>query len=199
MQVLTQAIQWILQLLYVYTGNYGWAILLLTAGLRAALLPVQIWQMRGSKAMAALQEEAKRVQAKHKGEEAQRRLQALYASSGGALFTGCLPTLLQWPVFMAMYSALSHFTFAVPAAFLWLTSLAVPDPYFVLPILAVASSLVQTWLSVPKEQRLISALIPVLFGFLVLHASAAVALYWVASNLLSLGQQLLLSRRPATA
>ncbi|HWI61333.1 MAG TPA: membrane protein insertase YidC [Symbiobacteriaceae bacterium] len=198
MSFLTSGIHAALEALFHLTGNYGWTILLLTLAVRLAMLPLALWQQRAARASATLQTEALEIQKRYAGEEAQKRLQELYGRSGGTMLAGCLPALLQWPVFMAMYGALNSFAFAVPAAFLWLENLAAPDPYFILPLLAVATSVWQTWAGTPKAQRLTMLLLPILFGFFMLKASAAVALYWVSGNLISFAQTYLLKRH-ATA
>lgn len=198
MSFLTSGIHAALEALFHLTGNYGWTILLLTLAVRLAMLPLALWQQRAARASATLQTEALEIQKRYAGEEAQKRLQELYGRSGGTMLAGCLPALLQWPVFMAMYGALNSFAFAVPAAFLWLENLAAPDPYFILPLLAVATSVWQTWAGTPKAQRLTMLLLPILFGFFMLKASAAVALYWVSGNLISIAQTYLLKRH-ATA
>ena len=199
MSVLTTAIHSALESLFRLTGNYGWTILLLTLGVRFLMLPLSFWQQRTAKATAAIQSAAREIQERYAGEEAQKKLQELYGRSGWSMLAGCLPTLLQWPIFMAMYGALSSFPFAVPATFLWLENLAAPDPYFILPLLAVATSVWQTWASVPRQQRLTLMILPVLFGLFMVKASAALALYWVSGNIISLIQYYLLGRRGAAA
>jgi len=195
----TSAIRAAMQALSHLTGSYGWTILLLTLAVRLLLLPFAFWQQRSAKATAALQAAAQEIRKRYDGDEAQRKLQELYGRSGWSLAAGCLPALLQWPVFVAMYSALSTFPFAAPSAFLWLENLAAPDPYFILPIMAVVTSIWQTWASVPQQQRLTLMLLPVLFGFFMIKASAALALYWVGSNIISLLQSYLMNRRGAAA
>lgn len=196
---LTSAIHAALQALFDLTGNYGWTILLLTVGIRLLMLPLTFWQQRTAKASAALQAAVAEIQRQYQGEEAQKRIGDLYRRSGGAMAGGCLPVLLQWPVFMAMYGALNSFSYAVPASFFWLQNLGAPDPYFILPVLAVATSVWQIWASTPAQQRLTMVIIPVLFGFFMIKASAAVALYWVAGNVISLVQHYLVGRRGAMA
>lgn len=115
------------------------------------------------------------------------------------MLSGFLPALAQWPVFLAMYSALNSFPFALPAGFYWLSSLSAPDPYLILPALVVATALWQTWATTSPEQRRFLVIIPVLMGFFMLRASAAVSLYWAASNLISLAQHYLSTRRTAVA
>lgn len=99
-----------------------------------------------------------------------------------------------------MYGALNTFPFALPAGFFWLENLGAPYPYFILPLLAVATSVWQTWATVPKQQRLSMMLLPAIFFFVMMKASAGVVLYWVVSNAVSLVQHYLLTaRRPAAA
>lgn len=81
------------------------------------------------------------------------------------------------------------------AGVFWLQNLAAPDPPFLLPVLVVATQLWQSLATLPREQRLAALLLPLLVGFLLVKASAAVPLYWVAGNLFSLGQHYLLTRR----
>jgi YidC/Oxa1 family membrane protein insertase len=197
--VLTSVIHAALQALFHLTGNYGWTILLLTLGLRLALLPFAFWQQRSSRLSVQLQSEVKEIQAKYQAEEAQQKLQEVYRRSGGAMLAGCLPALLQWPVFVAMYSGLNTFAYAVPAGFFWLTNLGAPDPYFILPLLAVATSVWQVWATTPKAQRLTMLVLPLVFSLVMLKASAAVALYWVASNVISMAQYYFFARKQAAA
>jgi YidC/Oxa1 family membrane protein insertase len=190
----------VLQQLSQWTGSYGWAIIALTVGVRLLLMPLQVWQQRSGRESAALQAQAQEIQQKYTGEEQQKRLGHLYRQSGGKLLAGCLPALAQWPVFLAMYGALNTFPFALPAGFFWLENLGAPDPYFILPLLAVATSVWQTWATVPKQQRLSMMLLPAIFFFVMMKASAGVVLYWVVSNAVSLVQHYLLTaRRPAAA
>lgn len=200
MSILTSAIHSVLQGLFHLTGSYGWTIILLTLGIRVLMLPLSLWQQRSAQGTAAMQDAAQEIQKRYQGDEAQKKLQELYGRSGWSMLAGCFPLVLQWPVFMAMYGALSSFPFAVPAAsFLWLQNLGAPDPYFILPLLAVATSVWQTWASVPRQQRLTMMILPVLFGFFMVKASAALALYWVAGNILSLVQFYVLGRRGTVA
>lgn len=199
MQYLTSGIHLALEFMYGLTGSYGSAIFLLTLTLRLALMPLMLRGQRAGRKTAALQAEAQAIQSTYQGEEAQRRLRELYTRSGSSLLTGCLPTLAQWPVLLAMYGALTSFPFAIPAGFLWLTNLGAPDPYFVLPGLVLATQLWQSVATLPKEQRLLAFILPLVMGFFLVKTSAAVALYWLTSNLISLGQHYLFTRREATA
>lgn len=198
-QFLTQAIHGMLQILFQLTGSYGTAILLLTVGIRVLLLPLSILGQRSGRKSAALQAEVKAIQAQYPVEEAKRRVQELSGRAGSAMLAGCLPVLAQWPILLAMYSALSSFPLAVPAGFLWLKDLALPDPYFILPLLVIGTQVWQSLATLPKEQRAMAFILPVMIGFFLVKASAAVVLYWAASNLVSLTQHYLFRRREALA
>lgn len=199
MQVLTRGIHALLSALSAVTGNYGWAILLLTLAIRLVLLPLGLWNRRIGKRSAALQAEVKQVKEQVPPAEAERRLQELQARMAGPMAVGCLAMLAQWPVLFAMYSALSQFPLAVPAGFLWLESLALPDPTFILPVLVICTQLWQSLATMPREQRAMAFVLPVILGFMLLKASAAVSLYWLASNLFSLAEHYWLARRPNMA
>lgn len=196
---MTSLVQSLLAVLAEVTGSYGWSILLLTLGVRLLLVPVYLWQQRAQAGSQQIQAEIKDLQARYKGAELDARMKEVYARSGGKLLAGCLPALAQWPVFMAMYAALSSFPVGVGAGFFWLENLSAPDPYFVLPLLVVVTTAWQTWATVPREQRMAMMVMPVLMGLFVVKASAAVSLYWVASNLFGLVQHYLAVRRTATA
>lgn len=197
-QYLTQMIHTLLEQLFYLTGSYGWAILLLTLVVRLGLTPLYLYSQRASKRSAAVQEEAKAIQERYAGEEQQKRLQELYSRSGGAMLAGCLPMLAQWPVFLAMYQALTSF-YVVSAGFFWLQNLAAPDPYFILPILVVATQLWQSLATLPQSQRAVALILPLVMGFILIKASSAISLYWLAGNLISLAQHYLVTRRPQTA
>lgn len=199
MDILVSALQTVLIGLFQLTNSYGVSILMLTGGVRLALLPLAIWQQRTSRASAALQAEIKQVQERYKGAEAESRMRDLYSRSGHQMLLGCLPSLAQWPAFLAMYGALTAFPFTIPAGFAWIQHLAMPDPYFILPAASVLLSMGQVWLTSPREQRLPMLILPVLMGFWMAKASAAIALYWVASNLFGLVQHVWLARRPVAA
>lgn len=199
MAYLTQLIHSALEATFGFTGNYGWAILMLTLAIRLALLPLSIYSQRATKRSATVQSEAQEIQQRYTGEQAAKRLRELYGRSGGAMLAGCLPMLAQFPIFMAMYQGLSSFPYAVPAGFFWLQNLAAPDPLFILPLLVVGTQLWQSLATMPREQRGVALILPLVMGFVMLKASAAISLYWITGNLVSLAQHYLVARRLQTA
>ena len=111
---------------------------------------------------------------------------------------GCLPMLIQMPVFFALYSALSSTVEMRGAPWIWwIKDLAAPDPYYILPILMTASSLLQVWLN-PKPsdptQAKLMWLMPLSFAFMFFFFPSGLVLYWVTNNLLSIAQQWSINR-----
>lgn len=189
MQFLTDLIHSALTALFHLTGSYGWAVLLLTLAIRLLVLPLSLYGQRANQRATTLQQRVK---------EGSQDPEVL-AQSGKAMLAGCLPMLAQWPLFLAMYQGLSTFPFALTAGFFWLQNLAAPDPYFILPALLVGTQLWQSLATLPRTQRATAFVLPLVMGLLFLKASAAVALYWIMGNLISLAQHYLLNRRALTA
>lgn len=199
MSYLTEMIHTALEQLFLLTGSYGWAVLLLTLAVRMSLMPLTLYGQRAANRWAAVQAEVKEVQERYSGEEQQRRLKEVYSRSGGAMLAGWLPMLAQWPVFIAMYQALSRFPYIVAASFFWLENLAAPDPYYILPALVVGTWLWQSLATLPRAQRMTALILPLVMGVILIKASAAISLYWMAGNLISLAQHYLFARRLQTA
>lgn len=189
MTFLTRLVHSAIDALFSLTGSYGWAILLLTLAIRLLLLPLSLYGQRANQRATALQQAVKT------GEQEPE----LLARSSKAMLAGCLPMLAQWPLVVAVYQGLSTFPYAVTASFFWLQNLAVPDPYFILPALLVGTQLWQSLATLPRAQRASALVLPLLMGLFFLKASAGVALYWIASNLISLAQHYLINRRALTA
>lgn len=193
--------------LYDLTGSWGIAIILFTLIVRAILLPLTLKSMKSQKAMQALQPELKKLQ-KLYGDDRQRMAQEqmeLYRKHGVSPLGGCLPMLVQMPIWFGLYQALmflgglwgaeaAHPQFAQP--FLWLPSLAKPDPLYILPVLSGATQWVAQKMMTPraadKQQQLMNQMMqfmPLMFFFFALTFPSGLVLYWVASNVFQIGQQ----------
>jgi len=206
---LLRALQWIHAHL---TPNYGWAIVLLTVALKMVLLPLSL---AGFKSMRKMQKLAPKMQAireryrpklrDKKGRlnaEAQRQMNeeimGLYRAEGVNPAGGCLPILVQLPIFFAFYQLLSTAVelWRSPWA-LWIHDLTAPDPYWVLPIVMGVSQLVQTKMTPPPpdpvQRRLIQAM-PIVFTVFSLGFPSGLVLYWLTNNILSIAQQGLYNR-----
>jgi YidC/Oxa1 family membrane protein insertase len=201
---LLRALQWIHANL---TPNYGWAIVLLTVALKMVLLPLSI---AGFKSMRKMQKLAPKMQAIREryrpklrdkqgrfNADMQRQMNeevmALYRTEGVNPAGGCLPILVQLPIFFAFYQLLSTAVelWRSPWA-LWIHDLTAPDPYWALPIVMGVTQLIQTKMTPPPpdpvQKRLIQAM-PIVFTVFSLGFPSGLVLYWLTNNVLSIAQQ----------
>lgn len=190
------------------TGNYGWSILLLTAAVRLVFYPINKRQAVAMKAMQKIQPEIKRIQEKFKDdrERLNRELMDAYRRHKVNPLAGCLPMLVQLPVFLGLYNALMQSIELRHAPFLgWITDLSSPDrlgglhvPFVdppgipILTLLMGASMLIQQRMMPaagdPAQQRMMM-LMPVIFTVMFINFPSGLVLYWFASNVLSIAQQ----------
>ncbi len=189
-------------------ANYGWAIVLLTTGLKVLLLPLSL---AGFKSMRKMQKLAPRMQAireryrpKLRGKDGKPNLDVqrqmneevmgLYKSEGVNPAGGCLPLLVQLPIFLAFYHMLAKAVELKWAGWeLWIHDLASPDPYYVLPIVMGISQLVQQRMTPPPPdpvQRRMMQLLPIVFTAFSLGFPSGLVLYWMTNNILTIGQQM---------
>jgi YidC/Oxa1 family membrane protein insertase len=198
--------------------SFGFAIILFTLVIKLVTLPLTFQQLRASKAMQELQPELQKLQKKYKGdkEKMSQAQMELYKQAGVNPLGGCLPMLVQMPVWFALYRALFQLAQqgVLNEGFLWIPSLAEPRDlswlwplppsvgwataaaYMVLPILTVISQLVvQKMMSTsnpdPQQASMnqMMAFMPIMFGFFAMQVPQGLALYWVTSNIFSLIQQ----------
>ncbi len=191
----------LLDFLYKYIGNWGIAIVLLTIIIRIILFPLSFKGMVGMQKLKDLAPKMKELQAKHKGDpqKLQAAMMELYKKHGANPLGGCLPLILQIPVFFAIYRVLYN---AVelknePLMF-WVHDLSVMDPYFVLPILMGLSmylqqSLTPTNFTDPMQEKVFKWL-PVIFTLFLITFPAGLILYWTVNNIISIIQQLAINK-----
>ncbi len=187
--------------LYGYLGNWGWAIVVLTLIIRVILFPLTYKGMVSMNKLKDIAPKMRELQAKYKGDPAKlnAHMMELYKKHGANPMGGCLPILLQIPVFFAIYRVLLNAIELKGAEWiLWVNDLAIKDPYFVLPILMGASMYLQqritpTTFSDPMQEKLMRWL-PVIFTFFFLMFPAGLTLYWFINNLCSLLQQYLVNK-----
>lgn len=179
--------------------NWGWAIVVLTIILNLFLAPMRIKAMRSMAKMKRLQPQMDAIKEKYKSykltdprrQEMHAELMELQREEGISMFSGCLPLLIQWPLLIAFYRMLAHAAELHQAHWLWLPDLSAPDPYYILPILFVLSMLLtQLFSPTPgmdrKQQQTMAIVMALMFGAMAWKYSAALALYWTCSNILSL-------------
>ena len=177
-------------------GNWGWAIIALTLLIRAVLYPLTYKGMVSMQKMKMISPQVKAVQAKYKGDPQRmnKAVMDLYKKNGANPLGGCLPMLLQIPVFFAIYRVLLNAVELQGAPWmLWITDLSRMDTTYVLPILMGASMYYQQKLTPsnftdPMQEKVFKFL-PVIFTFFFVTFPSGLVLYWFVNNLFSIAQQ----------
>ncbi|NJK43152.1 MAG: membrane protein insertase YidC [Pleurocapsa sp. SU_196_0] len=194
---LSLAIVRLLEWLHSFVNNWGLTILLLTVLVRIAMIPLMQTQYRSMAEMQAIQPLIKELQAKYK-EDPQKQNQEmmkLYQEHGVNPFSGCLPLLLQMPIFLVLWRVFSNYEFG--EGFLWLRDLSLPDQWFILPVLYLATSLLQLWLSTRANPDMFrqQVIIQFVFAYVFLSFPSGVTMYGVLGNLISVAQQWIITKR----
>jgi YidC/Oxa1 family membrane protein insertase len=185
----------VLQFLHGFTGNYGAAIILLTVGVRVLFIPLTHKSYRSMKDMQALQPQLQALQKKYKDDRQrlQREMMELYQKNKVNPVGGCLPMILQIPVFVALFNVL-YTTIEIRQApfILWIHDLSDKDPYYVLPIIMGLTMLIQQKMqptTMDPTQAKIFLMMPVLMTFLFVSFPSGLVLYMITNNVLTIGQQ----------
>jgi YidC/Oxa1 family membrane protein insertase len=197
-------ILWLMNFFYRHIPNYGVAIILLTVITKILFYPLTLKSMASMKAMQALQPQVNALRAKYQKDpqRLQRETMELYRKHKVNPMGGCLPMLIQIPIFYALYVVFSLAVELQNAAFLcfgtvfgaalWICDLAQHDPSYVLPILMGISMFIQqkmTPTTGDPRQAKIMLVMPVVFTFMFLNLPAGLVLYWFVSNVLQILQQ----------
>jgi YidC/Oxa1 family membrane protein insertase len=193
--VVAKPLFWVLSKINTYVNNWGIAIILLTVLIKAAFYPLSA---KSYKSMAQMRELAPRLQSmKEKfGDDKQKMQQAMmemYRTEKINPMSGCLPILVQIPVFIALYwMILGSVELRHAPFFGWIQDLSAIDPYYVLPILMGATMIIQTYLNpAPTDpiQAKVMKIMPVVFSIFFFFFPAGLVLYWLVNNVLSILQQ----------
>lgn len=177
--------------------SYALAIILLTILIKVALYPLSKKQMRSMVMMQKLGPEIKTIQDKYKGKDPQvmqQKIMELYKEHNVNPMAGCLPLLIQMPILIALYRALFAFPYLneAHAHFFWVKSLSDKDPYFILPLLAAATTFMQTKLTTNAQdqtQKTMLYVMPIMIGWISSTVPSGLALYWVVFNVVGTIQQ----------
>jgi YidC/Oxa1 family membrane protein insertase len=189
----------ILRTFHGFTGSWGIGIILLTICVRIVLFPLTWKQFRSAQHMQLLQPKIKALQAKFKGDKQrlQQETMKLYQEHRVNPFASCLPLVLQLPVFFCLYYAIRGTPELRNAHFLWLT-LGARDPYFILLVFYVVSQLISTELSLQytsdNRQKWMMRAMPLFFVVVLLNFPSGLFVYWVTTNLWTIGQQLIIRK-----
>ncbi|PRB82792.1 membrane protein insertase YidC [Pseudomonas sp. MYb185] len=198
---IAQPLFWVLSLIHSVVGNWGWSIILLTILIKLVFFPLSATSYRS---MANMRRVAPKLQALREqyGDDRQKMSQGmmeLYKKEKINPLGGCLPILVQMPVFIALYWTLMESVEMRQAPWLgWITDLSLKDPYFILPILMGASMFIQQQLNpTPPDpmQAKVMKMLPIIFTFFFLWFPAGLVLYWVVNNILSIAQQWYITRQ----
>ncbi|MFS8534057.1 MAG: YidC/Oxa1 family membrane protein insertase [Limnochordales bacterium] len=194
----------LLQLLVFFadlTKSSGLAIILLTIFIRLVLYPLTLSQSKSLAAMRELQPKMEELQRKYKDkpQEYQRKLMELYQEHKINPLGGCLPVLVQLPFLWALFRVLKDFPLEQRQFLLW--DLAEKDPFYILPVLSGVTTYAQMRMTATGDptQRAMLLIMPVFLMWISAQFDAGLVLYWVVSNLFSIGQQYLINKQLAAA
>ena len=197
-----------------WTGNYGWAIVVLTLIINLALFPLRLSSLKSARKMQRIQPQIKAINEKYKNislrdprkAQQNQEIMELYKREGINPFGGCLPMLVQLPILYAFYRVLYVAIELRHAPWLWISDLSSAEtlPIHLLPVILVVTQFYSQKLTPaagvdPKQQRMM-LMMPVIFGFMFYYLPSGLVLYYLTSNLVGIAQQLVINRfMPAPA
>ena len=189
------ALFWLMEKLHGFVGNWGWAIVLLTIIVKAVLYPLTNASYKSMAKMRAVAPKLEALKKQHGDDRMalQTAMMQMYRDEKINPLGGCLPMLLQIPVFIGLYWAIfSSVELRQAPWILWVHDLSRPDPWFILPILMAATMWFQTTLNPPPTdpiQAKMMKIMPLVFSAMFFFFPAGLVLYYVVNNLLSIAQQ----------
>jgi YidC/Oxa1 family membrane protein insertase len=199
--IIAKPLLWFLRLTHKVTGNFGIDIIILSVLIKIVFLPLTQISFKSMKEMQKVQPEMNRLKEQYKNDKArlQQEIMLLYKRRKINPMSGCLPMLIQIPVFIALYNALqngiemrhAHF-------FLWITDLSAKDPIYITPLIMGATMVIQqkmTPTAADPTQAKMFLLMPVMFTFLFLNFPSGLVLYWLVNNVLSIAHQYYLNKK----
>jgi YidC/Oxa1 family membrane protein insertase len=199
-KAVAKPIFYVLRFLYEFTHNYGITIILLTLAIKLMFVPLQYKSYKSMKQMQVIQPKVLALQTKLKDdrERLNKELIKLYKDHKVNPVGGCLPMVLQMPVFVALFNILYMTIDLRQAPFmLWIKDLSVQDPFYVLPIIMGATMVIQqkiTPTTMDPTQAKIMLFLPVFMTFLFVNFPAGLVLYWLTNNVLTITQQVVTER-----
>ncbi|KPC01218.1 Membrane protein insertase YidC [Pseudomonas syringae pv. maculicola] len=198
---IAQPIFWLLQHIHAILGNWGWSIIVLTMLIKGLFFPLSEASYKSMARMRAVAPKLAVLKEQH-GDDRQKMSQAmmeLYKKEKINPLGGCLPILVQMPVFLSLYWVLLESVEMRQAPWiLWITDLSIKDPFFILPIIMGATMFIQQRLNpTPPDpmQAKVMKMMPIIFTFFFLWFPAGLVLYWVVNNTLSIAQQAYITRK----
>lgn len=191
-----------------WTGNFGWAIIVVTTIINLLLLPLRLTSLRSARKMQKLQPKIKEINDRYKGigmrdpraTDKNQEVMALYKQEGINPVGGCLPLVIQLPFFYAFYRVLSVSIELRGASWFWVPDLSRPESLAIhlLPIILIATQFLTQRLTptagVDPNQQKMMMFMPLMFGFMFYYAASGLVLYWLTGNVVGIFQQLVINR-----
>ena len=199
--ILAKPLFWLLTQLHRLLGNWGWAIVGLVVLLRIAFFWLNLKAYTSMAKMKAVNPKITelRERMKDKPQQLQQEMMRIYREEKINPLGGCLPMLVQMPFFIALYWVLLSSVEMRNAPWIgWITDLSAKDPFFILPLLMTATSLLQTWLNpTPPDpvQAKMMWIMPLAFSVMFFVFPAGLVLYWLTNNILSIAQQYIINKK----
>jgi YidC/Oxa1 family membrane protein insertase len=182
--------------------NWGWDIIILTVLFNMLMLPTRLMMMKSSLKMMRIQPKVEAIKRKYanlkatdpKKAEMNAEMMALYKTEGVNMYGGCLPLIIQMPLFFAYFRVLQNTVELRQAHWYWLTDLSTPDPLHILPIIIIVTMFLTQFITPspgmdPAQRRMMAIMMPIIFGFTLWHYASGLAVYWCTGNLINLAIQ----------
>jgi YidC/Oxa1 family membrane protein insertase len=207
--VIAVGLMWLLDFFHGYVGNWGIAIILLTIVIKIIFWPLTAKSYRSMEKMKQLSPMIQKIREKHASDKQamNKEIMDLYKTYGVNPASGCVPILVQLPVFFGLYQALmtalelrhsSFITYLPGTDWLWLADLSAKDPTYITPLLMGATMFLQQKLTPaagdPMQQK-VMMFMPIVFTFLFLSFPSGLVVYWLINNVLSIVQQWMMLRK----
>jgi YidC/Oxa1 family membrane protein insertase len=198
---LAKPIYWLLEKLHGLVANWGWAIVLLTVIIKLIFYPLSAASYKSMAKMKAVSPRLVKLRELYANDKPKlnQAMMELYKTEKINPLGGCLPILIQIPVFLALYWVLLASVEMRNAPWLgWVTDLSVPDPYYILPVVMAITMFIQTKLNPPPPdpiQAKVMMFMPIVFSVFFFFFPAGLVLYWLVNNVLSIAQQWYVMRK----
>jgi YidC/Oxa1 family membrane protein insertase len=199
--ILAKPLYWLVDKLYGFLGNWGWSIVALVVLLKAAFFWLNAQAYKSMAKMKAINPKIMemRERLKDNPQQIQTEMMRIYREEKVNPMGGCLPIVIQIPVFIALYWVLLSTVEMRNAPWLgWIHDLSAPDPYFILPFIMTGTSLLQTWLNpTPPDpvQAKMMWIMPLAFSVMFFFFPSGLVLYWLTNNILSITQQWIINKK----
>ena len=190
-----------IKFLYQFVGNYGVAIVVLTILIKILFWPLGNISYKSMKEMQKIQPKITALREKYKNDQAKlgQETMALYKAHKVNPFGGCLPILIQIPVFIGLYNTLLYaIELRHSPFFWWIQDLSAKDPYYITPIVMGATQFIQQKMTPtmgdPMQAKIMLAM-PIIFTFIFLNFPSGLVIYWLVNNIISIGQQIYINKK----